>query len=88
MKYLVFASETDAQEALIQVNSNMGLPKPGVNAKTGLVEPGAGVTVSWALIQERLDACWCFKKPDDEYMEGVGGFEIETYSDDWFQQTP
>lgn len=86
MKYLVFASEDKATQALEQVNRNMTLPKPGINAKTQTMKPNVGITESWALIKERLDACWCFKKPDDQYMNGVGGFEVETYDKNWFAQ--
>lgn len=67
--YRVFDTEQEALEAESQCIINLGLPKVGVNAKTGLPEPNKQITTRWSIPQQIQDGRWVFICPDGEGVE-------------------
>ena len=81
--FLTFDSVEKANTALVQININMGLPKKGINAKTGEEVEGADTT-SWAEIQQAYNQdLWYFEKPEEGYMTNVSNYEESEFSQDW-----
>jgi hypothetical protein len=77
MKYLIFATESEALAADATISAAMGLPKPGVNAATG--EPDwSAPTLRWAIPRQILDGRWVIPSPDDSGVEGEIGWWAES----------
>jgi hypothetical protein len=75
MKYLIFATESEALAADAQISATMGLPKPGINAATG--EPDwSAPTLRWAIPRQILDGRWVIPSPDDSGIEGEIGWWV------------
>lgn len=72
--YLVFSNEADAITANNKINQNMGLPKTGVNAKTGNPEPTKAQTIQWSDVGIDKHNNWYIPKPENSYMAGVTGY--------------
>lgn len=69
MKYKVFDTQEQAAEEEKKISQQLGFAKPGINAKTGAVEEGKGITVRWAVPEQISDGRWVFPSPDDEGVE-------------------
>lgn len=83
MKYLRFMTKEEAEKALATINKNMGLPKKGVNAKTG--EEVDAITKTFAELQLCDDGCYTMPVPkEDGAMKGVESYKEEDYSEEWF----
>lgn len=61
---LLFTNQTDAQTAIAQINTNMGLPRPG------------GVTTTWSDALETTDGKWAVPEPDSAFLTGVSGYTV------------
>jgi hypothetical protein len=59
-EYHVFNTEQEAIAAELDIRSLGGLPRVGVNAKTGQPQPNKQKTERWAVPQQRLDGKWIF----------------------------
>jgi hypothetical protein len=85
MKYLRFKTEKEAKKALSTINKNMGLPKKGVNAKTGKevdVE-----TTTFTELELCDDGCYTMVMPIEKgAMKGVEGYTEEDYNKAWFTE--
>lgn len=69
--FLVYDTLSDAQDALENINLNMGYPCENV--------------ISWATVTQRVtDSKYCVCKPPAEYMTGVSGYVTEQFEIDWF----
>lgn len=75
MKYLVFDTEQEAIAAEAQIAANMGYPKSGVIASTGIVSETTQGTERWADVQQISDGRWVVLSPDDTGVEA---------GQDWF----
>jgi len=83
---LSFTTEAAAEAAQAQVATNMGLPRVGVNAATGLPEPNATRTTAWATVQKKWEEDkWYFSKPPESSMDGVSEFTQEETDDTWHE---
>ena len=83
---LSFPTEAAAEAAQAQVATNMGLPRVGVNAATGLPEPNATRTTAWATVQKKWEEDkWYFSKPPESSMDGVSGHTEEETDDTWHE---
>ena len=69
MLYRVFNTEQEAIAAEAQVSADMGLPKHGVNAKTGQVDTSSILIERWSSITQLTDGRYCFPSPDSEGVE-------------------
>lgn len=69
MLYRVFNTEADAIAAQAQVSAEMGLPKHGVNAKTGELDTSSVLIERWSDIIALTDGRFCFPSPDAEGVE-------------------
>ena len=74
MKYLVFNTEQEAEDAEALISAKLGYSKAGINALTGKVEPNI-LTTRWAVPQQTIDGRWVFPSPNDEGEE---------YQVEWF----
>lgn len=69
----------------VQVNAgNRHFPIFGKNAQTGAKDTQAGFTTAWAEVQQTVQGKWVFRKPKDDLMDGVMGYTIEPYNENWF----
>ena len=83
---LSFPTEAAAEAAQAQVATNMGLPRVGVNAATGLPEPNATRTTAWATVQKKWEEDkWYFSKPPESSMDGVSEYTQEETDDTWHE---
>ena len=83
---LSFTTEAAAEAAQAQVATNMGLPRVGVNAATGLPEPSATRTTAWATVQKKWEEDkWYFSKPPESSMDGVSEYTQEETDDTWHE---
>jgi len=83
---LSFTTEAAAEAAQAQVATNMGLPRVGVNAATGLPEPNATRTTAWATVQKKWEEDkWYFSKPPESSMDGVSEYTQEETDDTWHE---
>lgn len=69
MLYRVFNTEQEAIAAEAQVSAQMGLPKHGVNAKTGEVDTSSVLIERWSDMIALNDGRFCFPSPDAEGVE-------------------
>jgi hypothetical protein len=77
MRWLVYATESEALAADAAISASMGLPKPGTNAATGELDWGAP-TVRWAIPRQIADGRWVIPSPDDQGVEAEPGWWVET----------
>jgi len=83
---LSFTTEAAAEAAQSQVATNMGLPRVGVNAATGLPEPNATQTTAWATVQKKWEENkWYFSMPPGDRLLGVSGYTQEETDDTWHE---
>jgi hypothetical protein len=75
MKYLIFATESEALAADATISAAMGLPRIGTNCGTGEPDPGAP-TLRWAIPRQILDGRWVIPSPDDSGVEGEIGWWV------------
>ena len=69
MLYRVFNTEQEAIAAEAQVSANLGLPKHGVNAKTGEIDTSSVLIDRWSSITQLTDGRYCFPSHDAEGVE-------------------
>jgi hypothetical protein len=67
-KYRIFDTEAEAIAAEAAISASLGLPKPGVNAATGEIQPGV-MTQRWDEPRQIPDGRWVFLSPDEEGVE-------------------
>jgi hypothetical protein len=73
MRWLIYATETEAIAAERIIAQSMGLPRPGIDADTGAERPEAATT-AWAIPQQITDGRWVLPSPDDSGVEGEPGW--------------
>jgi uncharacterized membrane-anchored protein len=77
MRWLVFATESEALAADAAISAAMGLPKPGINAATGEFDWTAP-TLRWSVPRQINDGRWVIPSPDEQGVEGEPGWWVET----------
>jgi hypothetical protein len=76
MKYLIFATESEALTADAQISASMGLPRIGTIIGTGEPDPSAP-TLRWAIPRQILDGRWVIPSPDDGGVDAEPGWWTE-----------
>lgn len=87
-QFMVFNDEDSATVALDLINSRMEYPHVGVNAFTGEPDPSALATVRWAEVWPTDTGHFVFVAPEEKHREGITGYTLEPWRDDWFVTEP
>lgn len=69
MKYLVFNTEQEAIAAEQSISKSLGLPKHGINAKTGQVDLNSVIIQKWSDVILLNDGRFAIPSPDDSGIE-------------------
>ena len=86
MKILSFTTEQDAIDALAVIDAALGLPKVNFNAKTGLPDPTAQQTTTWADVKKHaILNKWFIKEPSN--LTVIIGYLQEAADTTWYSPT-
>lgn len=77
MKFLVFDTDKECEDAEAAISKGFGYPKPGVNAATGEIEPLV-LTIRWDIFRKTKNGKFIISSPDKNI--GVD------YDENWFDK--
>ena len=95
MEYMIFNTQSLAQDACDEIAQIGQLPIVGLRASDGQPQPDKQKTTAWDIPRQRLDGKWVVARLPltfrQQYAENEAEFDasyphvIEEYSSDWFQ---
>lgn len=86
--WVSFPDKNTALHGLADTDDKWGYPLPGMNLATGLPDPSAQATTTWATPVERVDAKWAYSAPPEQYRSTTGYETYEPYDASWFAFPP